>query len=127
MARHRFEPTHYFNTLGSHKPVLHIAPDDTVITSTVDAGGKDANNQQVTPGGNPQTGPFYIEGAEPGDTLVVHLDKLEPNRSFGYSGKVLAANVVDPDYVPKLPWPSKKTTALGRMVYRRQEENCHPS
>src|SRR5437868_1719669 len=26
---------------------------------------------------NPQTGPFYVEGAEPGDTLDVHIDNIE--------------------------------------------------
>jgi hypothetical protein len=25
---------------------------------------------------NPQTGPFYVEGAEPGDTLAIHFDRL---------------------------------------------------
>ena len=30
------------------------------------------------------TGPFYIEGADPGDTLVVHFDKLYPNRDWGW-------------------------------------------
>ena len=34
---------------------------------------------------NPQTGPFYIEGAEPGDTVAVHILKLEPARSYGVS------------------------------------------
>ena len=32
---------------------------------------------------NPQTGPFYIEGAEPGDTLVVHIDKIELRTGTG--------------------------------------------
>src|SRR6187399_1725318 len=31
---------------------------------------------------NPQTGPFYVEGAEPGDTLVLHLVELEPARDW---------------------------------------------
>src|SRR5438094_8222656 len=34
---------------------------------------------------NPQTGPFYVEGAEPGDTIAVHLVKLEPARSYAVS------------------------------------------
>ena len=34
---------------------------------------------------NPQTGPFWIEGAEPGDTLAVHLVDLTPARSWGAS------------------------------------------
>ncbi|HYX21007.1 MAG TPA: acetamidase/formamidase family protein, partial [Thermoanaerobaculia bacterium] len=34
---------------------------------------------------NPQTGPFYVDGAEPGDTLVVRIEKLEPARAYGIS------------------------------------------
>jgi amidase len=74
-----------------------------VVTSTVDAFGKDAGNTQVTPRGNPQTGPFYVVGAEPGDTLAVQLDRISPNRVIGYSGSVVAPNVVDPWYVHELP------------------------
>ena len=103
MATHHFQPTHYHVVIGSHEPVLSIADGDTVITTTVDAGGHDASGEQVTPGGNPQTGPFYVEGAEPGDTLVVHFDRLYPNRDWGYTGTVVAANVVDPWYVRELP------------------------
>ena len=53
---------------------------------------------------NPQTGPFYVEGAEPGDTLVLHLDRLAPNRSYGFTSAQVAPNVVEPGYVPELPW-----------------------
>jgi amidase len=103
MATHHFMPTHYHVTLGSHEPVLHIADGDTVITTTVDAGGSDATGQHVTPGGNPQTGPFYVDGAEPGDTLAMHLVRLVPNRPRGYSNDSLAFSVVDPDYVNEMP------------------------
>ena len=34
---------------------------------------------------NPQTGPFFVEGAEPGDTLAIHIEKLEPARDHGIS------------------------------------------
>ncbi len=42
---------------------------------------------KVVPPGhdNPQTGPFYVEGAEPGDTLAVRIEKLEPARDHGIS------------------------------------------
>lgn len=103
MSTHHFEPTHYHMTLGSHEPVLHIADGDTVITTTVDAFGKDARDQQVTERGNPQTGPFFVAGAEPGDVLAVHLDRLMPNRRIGYSATVVAPSVVDPEYVAELP------------------------
>lgn len=103
MAVYYLEPTRYYNTLGPHPPVLHIKPGDTVVTTTVDAWGYDARGQQVTDPPNLQTGPFYIEGAEPGDTLVVHLDHLSPNRERGYSRSVVADHIVEPGYVKEIP------------------------
>lgn len=99
MATHHFKPSVYYTAIGAHEPVLRIESGDTVITTTVDAGGVDADNQEVTEGGNPQTGPFYIEAAEPGDTLVVHFDRLVPNRKSGRTGTVIASHVLDPPYV----------------------------
>lgn len=101
--KHTFQPTIYHRTLGSHEPVLHVADGDTIVTTTVDARGFDAHRDHVTKRGNPQTGPFFVEGAEPGDTLVVELDDIQPNREHGWCGSSLAANVVDPDYVRELP------------------------
>ena len=103
MTIHRFTPQRYYTTLGPHEPVLHIADGDTIITTTVDAGGKDEHEADVAAHGNPQTGPFYIDGAEVGDTLVVHLDRLYPNRDMGYTSTMLAPNVLDPEYLRKLP------------------------
>ena len=103
MAVHHFQPTHYHTTIGSHEPVLRIADGDTVVTTTVDAGGRDHTGEPITPGGNPQTGPFYVTGAEPGDTLAVRLDRLRPNRTWGYSAAMVAPNVVDPWFARKLP------------------------
>ena len=103
MAKHTFTPELYYTAMGSHPPVLRIAPGDTVVTTTVDAMGQDATGEPITPRGNPMTGPFFIEGAEPGDTLVVRLDRLVPNRPTGLSAQVLAPNVVDPGFVRKLP------------------------
>src|SRR5690606_3513015 len=37
---------------------------------------------------NPQTGPFYVEGARPGDTLVLHIVDLQPARDWGVSTTV---------------------------------------
>lgn len=108
MTTHTFKPSHYWNTLGPHAPVLTIADGDTVITTTVDAAGRDATTDRVTPGGNPQTGPFYVTGAEPGDTLALHLDRLTPNRERGWSLSALAPNVVDPG--TPLPTPDPHYT-----------------
>jgi acetamidase/formamidase len=34
---------------------------------------------------NPQTGPIYVRGAEPGDTLAVRIESIEPTRDFAVS------------------------------------------
>jgi acetamidase/formamidase len=103
MAVHHFEPTHFHPTIGSHEPVLRIKSGDTVATWCVDAGGHDRSFVAVTPGGNPQTGPFYVEGAEPGDTLAVHFDRMYPNRTSGFTAKSVAPWIVDPSFVIELP------------------------
>lgn len=103
MAIHEFEPSVYFSTFGSHEAVLRLVDGDTVVTTTVDAHGFDAQGQKRAPGSNPLTGPFYVEGAAPGDALGIHLDHIYPNRDSGWSSTVLAAHVVDPPAVRELP------------------------
>src|SRR5439155_9359298 len=94
---HRFMPEKFYNTYSfAHPPVLRIKPGDRVVTKTIDASGTDWNGKAVASGPNPETGPFYVEGAEPGDTLVVTIDKLEINRPTAYSASLLAAYTVDP-------------------------------
>ena len=85
---HEFEPDHFHVTIGSHEPVLRLASGDTIRTWTVDSGGYDKTGEQITDGGNPQTGPFFIEGAEPGDTLAVHFVSIEPREAWGVSANV---------------------------------------
>jgi acetamidase/formamidase len=103
MATHHFKPTRYHTTLGPYEPVLRIAPGDSVVTTTVDARGYDASGQQVTGPGNPQTGPFFVEGADRGDTLVVRFDQIRVNRDRGWSSTVIAPNVIDPWYACEMP------------------------
>jgi len=99
---HEFEPTHFHTTIGSHEPVLRVASGDVIRTWTVDSGGYDRNGNDIAYGGNPQTGPFYVEGAERGDTLRVRLDRIRPNRTRGVTGGVIAPHVVEPGFVPEL-------------------------
>jgi amidase len=97
---HRFTPTTFYNTFSfAHPAALRIKPGDTVITVTADAGGNDASDRRVASGPNPQTGPFYIEGAEPGDMLVVTLNRIEPNRATARSSTLLAPYTVDPGFL----------------------------
>jgi amidase len=97
---HRFQPTEFYNTFsGAHAPALRIKPGDHVVTSTIDARGFDSAGVQRGQAGNPEIGPFFIEGAETGDTLVVHLLRLETNRSTGWSATLLAPYTADPGFL----------------------------
>jgi amidase len=97
---HTFEPTqfqHFFT--GAIEPVLHVSPGDTVKTWSVDAGGTDPHGVRRTSGGNPLTGPFYVEGAVPGDTLVVHFSRLRLDRDTAISSPLIANSALNPGYV----------------------------
>ncbi len=60
----------YYRTFSRVHPILaRVKPGETVVTKTLDSGGKDINGDQLSEPGNPLTGPFYIEGAEPGDAI----------------------------------------------------------
>jgi acetamidase/formamidase len=103
MTVHHVEPTVYHNTFGPHTPLLRIGDGDTVVTTTADARGFDRRGEQVAERPNPQTGPFYVEGAEPGDAVAIHLERVYPNRATGWTYSSVAPNVVEPSYVPDLP------------------------
>src|ERR1700726_4217249 len=79
--------TTYYRTFSHAHPVLkRIKPGETVVTKTVDAAGLDEKDQKRSEPSNPLTGPFFVEGAEPGDALVVRLKKVRMNRDWGWSG-----------------------------------------
>jgi acetamidase/formamidase len=86
---------------------MHVFPGDTVRTWTVDAGGRDKTGERRSQGGNPETGPFYIEGALPGDTLVIKLNKVRLNRDTAGSGSEIASNAVTADYVHDAKYDEK--------------------
>jgi acetamidase/formamidase len=120
----RFAPQVYYNTYSAaHPPALRIKPGDRVATRTVDAAGVDADGKTVASPSNPQTGPFYVEGAEPDDTLVVTFLRIDPNRATAYSGSLLAPYAVDPgsiaqrvDREPKrLNWNIDKAKGVARL------------
>jgi acetamidase/formamidase len=68
----------------------------------VDAGGKDEKGVTRVLGGNPETGPFYVETALPGDTLAVHLTRLRLNRDWAESDDFLVGRAVDSDLAAKM-------------------------
>src|ERR1700750_119183 len=88
----RPEREQYAFTFGGVAPVRKVVPGTMLRLWTEDAfcGGirstADLPSTSLTmPFVNPQTGPFYVEGAEPGDTLALHFVELSPARDFGAS------------------------------------------
>jgi len=94
---HRLLPGFYFHTYGPNAPVLSIRSGDTVVATTVDAGGFDEKGvlissdmrqsslDTVYSSSNPLTGPVYVEGAEPGDTLSIEVLGIRLNRDSAWS------------------------------------------
>jgi acetamidase/formamidase len=86
------ERSQYTYTFGGAKPVMKVKPGTVMklwsedafnfaLTTVDDMPSQKIDIRYV----NPQTGPVYVEGAEPGDTLVLHIIDLTPARSFGAS------------------------------------------
>jgi acetamidase/formamidase len=82
-------------TFGGSKPAMRIKPGtilklwsedafNNTIKSISDLASEKVDLHHV----NPQTGPFYIEGAEAGDTLAIHIVDLKPARGYGVSSAI---------------------------------------
>jgi acetamidase/formamidase len=109
----------YVWTFGGVPPLARIAPGTILELFTEDcfAGRVRGVNDLVSevcqfPYVNPQTGPFYVEGAEPGDTLAIHFISIKPARDWAVSTTVplfgaltsthLTATLQDP--LPEVVW-----------------------
>ncbi len=86
------QPGEYQYVMGPFaEPIARVKPGETVVIETIDAFGDKltSENQKPTsilgPYLNPQTGPIYIEDAEPGDTLVVKIEAIEATRDWAVS------------------------------------------
>ena len=82
-------------TFGGAPAIRRIKPGTVLTLWTEDAfGGRITSRGDLasvaldTDDLNPQTGPFWIEGAQPGDTLAVHLVDLTPARTWGASALI---------------------------------------
>jgi len=113
----RFEQLAY--TFGGVAPVMTVKPGAVLrlwsedafnhtLRSVQDLSSEKIDLRYV----NPQTGPFYVEGAEPGDTLALHFVSVEPARDWGASATIpffggltstlLTATLQDP--LPDTTW-----------------------
>jgi len=73
------------------EPIATVSPGETVAVYTEDAFEGKITTEADLPSKvlgsylNPQTGPLYVDGAEPGDTLAVRIESIEPTRDWAVS------------------------------------------
>jgi acetamidase/formamidase len=113
----------YAFTFGGVAPFRRITPgtalrlwsDDAfcgVLRSTKDLSSEKVDLRFV----NPQTGPFYVEGAEPGDTLALHFVAMEPARDWGASAAIpFFGGLTSTDRVATLQDPLPDTTWIYEL------------
>lgn len=138
MAIVEFTPTpeQYVWTFGGAEPVMEVAPGTVLklwtedafagrVTSSADKPSEVLNPKEL----NPQTGPFYVTGAEPGDTLALHVVSLEPARDWAASttiplfgaltGTDRTAGLQPP--LPELTWIYQIDRAAGEATFVAHE------
>ena len=75
---------------GGVAPIAHVRPGNILEANSLDCFGnaiqKPGDTLSMAKGDNPLTGPFFIDGAEPGDTLVVHVLDLQVDSNQGVGG-----------------------------------------
>jgi amidase len=92
---HEFTPDVFHNAFAATTaPVRRVSSGDTIRMTTIDAAGTDEKGVRRAEAGNPQTGPFYIEGAEPGDTVAIHVTRLRLNRDWAISTDTLSNRAI---------------------------------
>jgi acetamidase/formamidase len=113
----------YTYTFGGAAPVMRAKPGAVLRLWSDDAFGgalrsvDDLSSEKVDLRFvNPQTGPFYVEGAEPGDTLALHLVALEPARDWGASAAIpFFGGMTSTDRVVTLQDPLPDTTWIYEL------------
>jgi len=122
-----FEPTDFFAIYSAaNKPALTIFPGDVVHTWTADAGGVDAKGVRHR-GGDSNIGPFYVEGALLGDTLVVHLLKVRTNRPTAHQGTRINAHAVTAAYLARFEVDPNVTGDWTLLPEKGIAVPAHPS
>lgn len=127
------EPSQYAYTFGGAAPVktvepgtvLHLWSEDAfnhALTSVDDVASEKLDLRYV----NPQTGPFYVTGAEPGDTLVLHIVDLTPARTWGASAAIpffggltsTDRTAMLQDSLPEATWIYEVDTEAGTVGFQ---------
>lgn len=147
VVEYRPERHEFAWTFGGVPPVRRVAPGTCLrlwtedafsgrLTSTSDRPSAVLDMSEV----NPQTGPFHVEGAEPGDTLAVHLVELTPARDWGASTLIPLFGALSTtertallhEPLPERTWIYQLDRAAGTVLFEatsadlRLELPCNP-
>lgn len=133
------DPATYAWTFGGRDPVRRVRPGEILdlfvedcyggrIRSTADLPSRTIQRPFV----NPQTGPFFVEGAEPGDTLAIHLVEVEPARDWAVSahsplfgsltGTRYTAGLQEP--LPERVWLYRIDAAARTVLFDALDSDC---
>ena len=133
VVEYRPDPSEFAWTFGGAAPVRKVRPGDVLALWTEDCfAGKVRTERDLAsqvcefPFLNPQTGPFYVEGAKPGDTLALHFVSIEPAGPIGaattlpFFGALTsdAYTATRHDPLPELVWIYELDNARRTVTYR---------
>lgn len=131
-VEYRPDPAEFAWTFGGVAPVRKVKPGDVLSLWTEDcyAGKIRAETDLVSvvcefPFLNPQTGPFYVDGAKPGDTLALHFVSIEPARDVGAATTVPFFGALTSDHytatlqeaLPEVVWLYQLDRAKRTVTY----------
>lgn len=134
------QPAGYCYTYSeSHPPVARVKPGERVRIHCVDCFENRLSSESMSFGEvceypylNPQTGPVHVEGAEPGDTLLVHVEDIEITRDWAVSGLVPRFGLLTGTSTTSLLTPALKETVrklpirYGRVHFGRRSRPLAP-
>ncbi|MDQ1677196.1 MAG: hypothetical protein QOC93_2340 [Actinomycetota bacterium] len=135
-----FSPTfeEYAFTFGGAAPIRKVKPGTALKLWSDDAfGGALRSNTDLSSEKvdlryvNPQTGPFYVEGAEPGDALAIHFVDLEPARDWGASAAIpffggltgTGVTATLQDALPDMTWIYHLDRAARTVAFEARHSN----
>ena len=136
VVRYIPNPEDYCFTYGGCDPVLRVKPGTIIETWTEDCTVGQIRTINDLPSkmkgprrSNPQTGPFYIEGAEPGDTVCITIIDLQPARDYGLavsgpgSGALVGTRYTAMlfDQPPERVWIYPVDRERGTVTFRARE------
>jgi len=114
VVRYEVKPSELkYTYAASYTPVAHLKSGNILETNTVDCFGnaikKPGDTLSMAPGDNPLTGPFYIDGAEPGDTLAVKILEIKVDSDQGIGALAPGFGAINStNYTPMLNEPIKE-------------------